>query len=355
MTPKNASSVLPDLPPGAKVLILRLRSLGDLVLETPAITALHRWRPDLRIAVLAEPRFAPVFEGNPDVDEVIQSRKSLQTAGELRSRGFAAVFNQHGGPRSVLLTRASGAPVRVGWQGFQFSFLYNVTVPRPQEVFGRVTVHTVEHRMSQFYWTGLPRGPIPPLTVVLQPDAEISVGRWLDSWRIEKGNYAVLQPGAKVPAMRWPVAKFAAVARWLMDNHGIPSIVNLDASDAEVALEARQAFKGCGVVADAMNVRELIALIAGARLVVANDSGPAHLAAALQRPSVVIFSHTNPEKWKPWQAPHRIVQTGAVYDSIRGDETIVVSESRPVGAIPVEEVASACAELLSGIASGSQD
>jgi ADP-heptose:LPS heptosyltransferase len=338
--------VLDDLPQGAEVLILRLRSLGDLVLETPAITALHLWRPDLRISVLAEPRFTAVFEGNPDLAEVIPSRTSPQTARELRARRFAAVFNQHGGPRSVLLTRASGAPLRIGWKGFQFSFLYNITVPGPEEVFGRKTVHTVEHRLSQFYWTGLPRGPIPPLKIVPQPDATTSVSRMLEQWRIGRGSYAVLQPGAKVPAMRWPAAKFAAAARWLADNWGIPSIVNLGAGDAEIATEVRQVFRNCGVIADALSVRELIALIAGAKLVVANDSGPAHLAAALQLPSVVIFSHTNPEKWKPWQAPHRIVQTGAVYDSIRGDETIVVSEFRPIGAIPVDEVTSACAELL---------
>jgi ADP-heptose:LPS heptosyltransferase len=364
MTDKPALSVLADLPDGAEVLILRLRSMGDLVLETPAISALHSWRPDLRIVVLAEPRFAPVFEGNPGIAEVILAGGFADTLWELRRHGFAAVFNQHGGPRSALLTGFSGSRVRIGWKGFQFSSLYNIRVPGPKGVFGRATVHTVEHRLSQFYWTGLPRGTIPPLKVFPQPDATHSVYQLLKKWGIHWGDYAVLQPGAKTPGMRWPAAKFAALAQWLWDTHGIRSIVNLDTSDSIIASEVRQAFLSTPrysqkmrisvgqpeyvVIAESLPLRELIALISGAKLVVANDSGPAHLAAALQRPSVVIFSHTNAEKWKPWQAPHRTVQTGAVYDSIRGDETIVVSESRPIGAIEVEEVAAACAELLAG-------
>src|SRR6202044_4239333 len=133
-----------------------------MVLETPAIAALHSWRPDLRIIVLVEPRFAPVLEGNPAIAELIFSRGLGETALDLLRRRIPIVFNQHGGPRSALLTGASGSPVRIGWKDHQYSFLYNVQVPEAQEFYGRPDVHAVEHRMSQFYWAGLPRGPIPP-------------------------------------------------------------------------------------------------------------------------------------------------------------------------------------------------
>ena len=336
------------MPQGAEILIIRLRSLGDLVLETPAVAALHSWRPDLRISVLVEPRFAPVLEGNPAISELIFSRGLGETALELLRRKFPIVFNQHGGPRGAMLTGASGSPLRVGWAGYQYSFLYNVAVPDANEYYGTPAVHTVEHRISQFYFTGLPRGPIPRAQVFAQPDAAALVARKLAEKGIAAGApYAVLQPGARLHAMRWPVAKFAEIARWLREKHGIASVVNLGARDDQIAAEAQSEMRDCAVVMDAqLDVRELIALIAGSSIFVGNDSGPAHLAAALQRPSVVIFSVTDPVQWRPWQTEHRIVQTGATFDHPRGDKAIVVSNPRAISAVGTDEVRNACDDLL---------
>ena len=93
-------------------------------------------------------------------------------------------------------------------------------------------------------------------------------------------------------------------------------------------------------------MRELIALVAAARIVVGNDSGPAHLAAALQRPSVVIFGVTDPAQWRPWHSDHRSVQTGATFDHPRGDKAIMVTNPRPISSITVDEVRQKCEELL---------
>ncbi len=318
------------------------------MLETPAIAALHSWRPDLRISVLVEPRFASVLEGNSAISELILSRSLGETALDLLRRKFPIVFNQHGGPRSAMLTGASGSPSRVGWAGYQYSFVYNIAVPDAQEFFGMPAVHTVEHRISQFYFTGLPRGPIPRAQVFAQLDAIASVARKL----AEKGiaarePYAVLQPGARLPGMRWPVAKFAALARWLREKHGIASAVNLGARDEEIAAEVQSEMRNCAVVLNSqLDIRELIALISGSRIFVGNDSGPAHLAAALQRPSVVIFGVTDPVQWRPWQCDHRIVQTGAAFDHPRGDKAIVIGSPPPISSITVDEVRQNCDELL---------
>jgi ADP-heptose:LPS heptosyltransferase len=346
----DPAALLSALPQGAEILVIRLRSLGDLVLETPAIAALHSWRPDLRINVLVEPRFAPVFEGNPAIAELIFSRGLGETALDLLRRKFPIVFNQHGGPRSAMLTGASGSSLRVGWAGYQYSFLYNVAVPDAQEFYGAPAVHTVEHRISQFCFTGLPRGPIPQAQVFAQPDAVATVARKL----AEKGiaaaaPYAVLQPGARLPEMRWPVAKFAETARWLREKYGIVSVVNLGARDDEIATEVRNEMGNCAVVLDSqLDIRELIALVAASRIFVGNDSGPAHLAAALQRPSVVIFSVTDPVQWRPWQTEHRIVQSGATFDHPRGDKAIIASNPRAISSITVDEVRQSCEELLAG-------
>ena len=349
--PPNANdpaTLLSALPQGAEILIIRLRSLGDMVLETPAIAALHSWRPDLRLTVLVEPRFAAVLEGNPAIAELIYSRGLGETALDLLRRKIPIVFNQHGGPRSAMLTGASGSPFRVGWAGYQYSCFYNVAVPDVQQLYDTPAVHTVEHRISQFHFTGLPRGPIPRAQVFPQPDAAATVACKLAEKGIALGApYAVLQPGARLPGMRWPVAKFGEIARWLRQKHGLASVVNLGARDDQIAAEVRGELQNCAAVLDAqLDVRELIALIAASRIVVGNDSGPAHLAAALQRRSVVIFGITDPVQWRPWQSDHRIVQTGATFDHPRGDKAIMVTNPRPISSITVDEVRQNCEELL---------
>ena len=347
LKPNDPSSLLPELPQGAEILIVRPRSLGDIVLETPGIAALHAWRPDLRINVLVEQRFAAALEGNPGVATLIYSRGFPETARELCRKKFAAVFNQHGGPRSAFLTAASGSPLRVCWKGFQYSFLYNVLVPDAREFFGTPVVHAVEHRISQFYATGLPRGPIPGAQVFPQRDAIQSVAGMLAEKGIANGSpYAVLQPGARLASMRWPVARFAEIARWLRSEHGIASVVNLGAGDSEIATDARRELHDCTLIPDPLPLRELIALVASARLFVGNDSGPAHFAAATARPSVVIFSSTNPTQWGPWQTEHRILHTGAVFRPSRGDKTTAVSEPQSIDSIATDQVQKAAGELL---------
>jgi len=347
LTLNDSSSILPGLPQGAEILIARPRSLGDIVLETPVIAALHEWRPDLRICVLVEPRFAEVLEGNSAVNELIFSREFIETARALRRRRFAVVYNQHGGPRSVLLTAFSDSPRRVGWKGFQFPFSYNVQVPDALEFYGKPVVHTVEHRISQLYATGLPRGPLPRAQVFPQAGAIESVQRSLRQKGIAPGvAYAVMQPGARSAAMRWPVAKFAEIARWLQKLHGIASVVNLGAGDEDLAPEVRREMRTCAVIPEPLSLRELIALAAGARFFVGNDSGPAHLAAAAGESCAVIFGPTNPVQWHPWQVEHRVIETGAEFRPVRGDKSVAVTEPRSIQSIDVEEVRRACAELL---------
>lgn len=341
LSPAAAARLLPELPQGSEVLLIRLRSLGDMVLETPAIAALHAWRPDLKIAVLVEPWCAAVLEGNPDVSRLIYRREFFATARELRAAKFPVVFNQHGGPTSAFLTYASGSPHRVCWKGYQFSFLYDVLVPDKQEFFGGRPVHTAEHRISQLWWSGLPRGPVPKAKLFPQPDALAKVAETLHARGISGEPYAVLQPGGRMDSMRWPVANFAEIARWLRRTHGVRSVVNLGRRDERLAGEVRSAFGDHAIVIDSFNTRELIALLASARLFFGNDSGPAHIAAALERPCVVIFAATDPVAWHPWQVEHRILQPEAGVNLARNQQPPYA-----VTTISVERAQRACEEIL---------
>jgi ADP-heptose:LPS heptosyltransferase len=297
-----------------------------MVLLTPALTALHDWRPDLRLTVLVEPAYAVVLEGNPAVAEVLLMRGSVDSALQLRRARFPVVFNQHAGPTSALLTAASGAPGRVCWAQRQFSFLYNVHVPAAATFYGCQAVHSVEHRLTQFYWTGLPRGPIPPASVYPQPDAIASVKHKLAERGVAAGQaYAVLRPGAAASSKLrdsrcWPVEKFAAIARWLADTRGFVPVVDLGPGDREIVpLVERHLAPHCTVL-NSLDLRELIALIAGARLFVGNDTGPTHIAAAAGRPVVAIFGSSDPVQWRPWGVEHRVVKSGAGIEAVSTEQ-----------------------------------
>ncbi|HVB08713.1 MAG TPA: glycosyltransferase family 9 protein [Candidatus Acidoferrales bacterium] len=342
MTPRDSSSLLPNLPEGARVLIVRLRSLGDVVLLTPALSALHAWRPDLRLCVLVEPFCAPLLEGNPGVAEIARMKNFFATARELRARDFPVVYNQHAGPTSALLVACIGVPQRVCWTRRQFSFVYNVLISDPGD-----RVHTVEHRMEQFYATGLPRGPIPPARVYARSDAQAAVAEQLAARGIATGKpYAVLHPGAKYFTKRWAVDKFIAIARWLREKNGIEPVFNLGQGEAEIAAEVRRSCGSEFALFDSLDLRQLIALIAGCRIFIGNDSGPTHIAAALARPVMAIFGSSSSVHWRPWQTKHRVVQNDFPCNPCRGDRCYAFAEPRCILSVTLEQVQDACEGLL---------
>lgn len=342
MNLREPTSILPGLPRGAEVLIVRLRSLGDLVLSTPAFSALHAWRPDLRLAVLVEKPYDAVLEGNPAITEILLMKSFAETAIKLRRRHFPIAFNQHAGPKSALLVAVSGAPVRVCWDQRQFAFVYNVLANNPAE-----PVHTVEHRIEQFYATGLPRGPAPPALVFPQADARRAVAGILAEHGITpRGPYAVLRPGAKYFTKRWALENFVALARWLRKKHGIEPVFNLGEGEKEIANEVRRACGGEFVLLDALDLRQLIALIAGCRIFIGNDSGPTHLAAAAARPVVAIFGSSSSGHWRPWRTSYRVVQNDFSCNPCKGDRCYAFAEPRCILSVTLEQAREACESLL---------
>src|SRR5580658_1372080 len=117
-------NLLERLPSGSRIAVIRLRSLGDCVLTTPALALLKAYRPDLLVAVVVEDRFRAVFEGNPDIDEILAPR-----IGEIRRWQPRLALNLHGGTRSMILTAASGAAIRLGFGHHRQSFLYSARIP----------------------------------------------------------------------------------------------------------------------------------------------------------------------------------------------------------------------------------
>ena len=277
-------SILQGLPPASPVALVRLRSLGDCVLTTPALQILKQARPDLHVAVVVEDRFRPLFAGNPDVDAILPPH-----LGALRSWRPRLCLNLHGGTRSAWMTALSGARHRAAFAHFRLRTAYNVRIPRAQEILGvERKVHTAEHLASAIFYLGAPAGEIPRARLV--PDRPT----------LNAANgLAVLHPAAATPEKTWPAAGFLEVANQLVRCGLNPVFIGGAADDLSP-------FAGFRTIRGAP-LGDIKNLLAGASLFIGNDSGPAHMAAAFGLPVVVIFGASDPEIWAPWRTPSEIL------------------------------------------------
>ncbi len=292
------SGVLQQVPGGERVAVIRLRSLGDCVLTTPALEILRGFRPDLRVAVVAEEAFHPVFLRNPGVDALLPPR-----AGRLRAWRPRLCINLHGGSRSALLTLFSEAPLRAGFAHFRFSRIYNVRIPRAQEILGEERpVHTAEHLASAMFYLGVPRTEIPRARLLAEPLAA------------DRGPVAVLHPLASHPSKTWPASRFRAVAGHLRASGVEPVFIAGRGEDLN-------AFAGFRTVSGAP-LSHVMRMLAGAVLFIGNDSGPAHMAAALNIPAVVLFGASNPSIWQPWKASAEVLVAPDHIDGITTEQVL---------------------------------
>ena len=332
---------LAGLPAGARILVMRLRSMGDTVLMTPALRLLHDWRPDLRISVLVQPPWDQLLEANPAVDSVIVLRGKVSTAWRIRRARFRAVINLHGGPTSLLLTRLSGARYRAGFAHYRSATAYNWRVPTAQEILGRSgPVHTAEHAASCFFWLGVPPAEIPPAEVYPAAPAAESVRRKLQTAGLAEGEgYAILHPAALYASKQWKARGFAELGQYLARRFALRPVY-VCAQEEDGLLDQMQSCRpGPLLRAVGWPIRELVALIAGARIFIGNDSGPAHIAAAARIPVLVIFGSSDAAVWGPWKAVGAaVVQNDFDCNPCAGDRCYVYDEPRCILSVSSEQV-----------------
>ncbi len=279
-------TVLAGLPHASRIAVVRLRSLGDCVLTTPALQILKRARPDARVAVIVEDRFRAVFEGNPDIDEILPPEPAA-----LRRWRPALCLNLHGGTRSAWLTALSGARWRAGFAHFRHGYVYNVKIPRAQQILGvERKVHTAEHLASAIFHLGAPMREI-PRAKLFPPEPRSTA------------PLAVLHPFAATPEKTWPAPSFLAVAEHLKS-------AGLDPVFIGAAQDDFTPFRSYRTVQDAP-LPEIKEVLASASLFIGNDSGPAHMAAAFGLPVVVVFSASDPEIWGPWRTASEVLRAPA--------------------------------------------
>jgi predicted lipopolysaccharide heptosyltransferase III len=345
-------------PPFENVLLIRLRSIGDTVLMTPVLETLKRWRPSIRVTVILEPLSAPLLESHPQVDELIvlpRTGNGLSDAvfraglvARLRRSRFDAVFNLHGGTTGAWLARLSGAKRRIAYPLKNTRALLTDPAPPPVELWGKTRIHCVEQQLGLLKFVGVPIPSPPPRTRLhLSPIARERLSARLADAGVT-GGYAVFHPGAAFASKQWETKRFAALAD-ILAGRGLRTVISAAPAEAATAEAVREATGPTTkpVVFTDLALAETMALIAGAGLFVGNDSGPAHIAASFERPTVVIFGSSNDAVWHPWtDAPNEVVRRRLPCVPCAGPGCHAFPEPECIRQITVDEVLAAVERVL---------
>src|SRR2546423_763105 len=288
-----------------KLLVIRLRSIGDTVLTTPSLVALRRFLPHTKIDILLEDRVATVVDGFPLVDRVISIPRHINAARariarDLHRTGYDVVYNLHGGTTATFLARASGASHRVGYAHYQYARLHNHVAPSPQEIWSRPALHSVEQQLALIGWTGVPVTDRPATQLAVTERAAASITVKLGAAGVDLAQpIALIHPAAALETKQWPVENFARIAEAAAARGLTP--VAIVSSGEKPVLESLIKDSSTPVFSfDNLTLPEVTALSARAALFIGNDSGIAHIAAAVNTPCVVIFGSSNVAHWRPW-------------------------------------------------------
>lgn len=285
-----------------RILIIKPSAIGDVVHALPVLSLLRRKWPEAQVSWVVTPACAGLVEEHPQIDQTIRFERTmwsrswrspaaltnlLRFARGIRARQFDLVIDLQGLLRSGWIVAESKAPVRVGFSnarelGWLF---YTHRIPMRWED------HAVDRNLCIAEALGLGRAPVEFQFAVDDRDRQHVAGLVRRDSR-----YAVLLPGTNWETKKWPVEKFAALVRPLRDRFELASVVAGSASEAQLGHQIPGATNLCGKT----TLRQLVALLEGAALVIANDSGPMHIAAALGRPLVVMHGPTSAVRTGPY-------------------------------------------------------
>jgi ADP-heptose:LPS heptosyltransferase len=307
--------------------------------------------PDARIDILLEDWVALVLDDFDAVDNVLTvSRKGkksrLETARQIRRNRYDVAINLHGGTTATFFVRASGAKYRVGFENYQYNFLYTHLAPSPLEFWQTERAHSAEQQLALLGFVGVPVKDKPKSRLVVSEKNAEEMDLFLHVHGIDDEELALIHPAAAFEAKQWSVEKFAEVIDYLAARN-IFSVAAAAPDEKHIIEELSR--KTSTVFQGFMDLTlpEITALASRAKIFVGNDSGIAHIAAAVNTPTVVIFGASNINHWRPWtNAPNEIVYSKNPCNHHTGEIRKGSENPKCIRCVTVEEVCKAIERVL---------
>jgi lipopolysaccharide heptosyltransferase II len=335
---------------GKRILIVNVNWIGDVIFSTPFIKAIRDAYPDGYIACLLHPRCAQILEGSPRIDEIIiydeeGRHKSiigkLMLISYLRKIRFDTAFILHRSFTKALLTFLAGIKERIGYPTKSRGRLLTRVIGLPEE-----EVHKVE------YFLGLARGcgievRESSYEFFIRDTDRNSMKEFLKRHGVaDEDRLIVLCPGGNWGPKRWPKSNFAKLADMLAAGLNAKIVLSGAEKDSVLAGEIRGMMKSSPVISCGLTtLKELGALLERADLVVANDSGPMHLAVAMKSNVIALFGPTSPGLTGPYgNGRYRVICKNEECEVPCYD--ITCADNRCMSAISVEEVFKEAEKLI---------
>jgi heptosyltransferase-1 len=300
-----------------RILIVRTSALGDVVHALPVLTALRRHFPAAHLGWVVEEAMAPVLAGHPDLDELVTVRLRHWGKEPLRRRtlrelrGFFAALDRFapdvvldlmGNHKAGAIAAVTLSDRRIGaTRPFRREPSSAIWINEGVEPRG---AHAVDQGLSLLAALGVPPEPAdfgPEKLFRELPALSPEVRAVLDS----PEPFALIHPGAGWANKRYPPAWWGETARLLRESTGVSTWVAAAHGEEELANAAEAASAGTARVVHAPDLPSLAALLRRAGLVMGGDSGPSHLAHALETPVLMLMGPTDPERTGPYGAPDR--------------------------------------------------
>jgi len=312
-----------------RIAIVKLSSLGDVIHTLPVAHALRAALPDAHLTWVVEAREYAILRDHPDLDSVVPvdtrlwrrliwrpegARQVLGKVARLRARirraAFDVAIDLQGLMKSGLLTAYTSAPVRIGFSAARCRERLNVLFTNRRVTPPFSARHVVEQYLSLLSPLGITASS-PEFVVPVSPDANRRMEEWLVKEGIKREDRLVgINPGAGKPEKRWPVACFHALADRLATEAGARILVLWGPDESHMAREIALGLPGSSVsLAPPTDLGELTALLGRCRLMIANDTGPLHLAAALGTPSLGLFGPTSAVRNGPYGTGNQGLQS----------------------------------------------
>lgn len=296
-----------------KILVIRPRFLGDLILATGLVEVLRRENPNREVWFLTEYPYSEALQNHPGVAGVLSfdaSKKNNPTYlwkffQDLRGKKFDAVLDLFCNPRTAQMAYWSGAPVRVGFEMRGRSWAYTVLAPPSSPAFASGRRPVTEAYLDQVRVLGFKADSPYKTSLGVTEEERAQVRKLFERAQIKPGEKVVaLSPGASWPAKRWPLERFIELGFWLRRD-GVRPLYLFGPKEADMVKEFEAHMDKDWLLINQPNLRGLMAFIEAADALVANDSGPMHVGPAVGTPTLGIFGPGEPEIWFPYGAPHR--------------------------------------------------
>ncbi|MFG1175475.1 putative lipopolysaccharide heptosyltransferase III [Erwiniaceae bacterium CAU 1747] len=342
----------------SRILVIKFRHHGDMLLTTPVIHSLKTAFPDAQIDVLLYEETRAMLSCHPDIHQIYAIDRSWKKQGvrfqisqewrlmsTLRKQRYDVVLNLADQWRSAIVTRFTGAAVRLGFdfpkrQGRLWRLCHTQLVSTADHN----TLHTVEQNLSL----------LAPLLLTARQDNVAMHYSAADRHAVQAltgpEEYIVVQPTSRWFFKCWSEEKFAATVQALLDD-GQKVVLTSGPDSKEKAMVAGiigrlTSREGVLSLAGKLTLTQLAALIDGARLFIGVDSVPMHMAAALQTPTVALFGPSKLVFWRPWQVKGEIIWAGDYAPLPDPDSVDTQTSERYLDAIPVGDVLAAARRLL---------